>query len=543
MSSQSNPVRKASGGRTPLFNELRRLLALAALANRAGGPREDELPELHREKAISRRESLRELGTAFGAAAVVRRKPQAASVTRPPARSSGRSSPVAPQIAVVGGGIAGLRATYALKKAGVAATLYTAEGKLGGRIQSVTNLVAPGVTTELGGEFIDSDHDDVLSLVSEFGLDLYDVASDPLPEAYFFRGRHHSAAEVIAAYRPLAARIAADADNVPDNVSYLRPDPFSAALDRISIEEYLLRAGVSGWLFDLIGSAYLNEDGMDIGNQSSLNLVTTIGTDLRQGFHALGSSDERYKVKGGNARIIDGLSARVADRVSFGQILEAINPQGTGYRLTFASPNGPSRDVYADFVILALPFSFLRSIWIGVPMPSIKQRVIRELGYGTNTKLLLGTTARPWRTAGYGGNLFTDLSLSSGWDHSRGQSTGAGGYTIFQGGSAGIKAGEGTSDQLVAEFLPGLDHVFPGTAAHFNGRTARACWPNQPFARGSYSDYAVGQYVGLGGAQALPVGNLYFAGEHCDHPDLGYMNGAARTGLAAANAVLSRVRH
>src|SRR5205807_10327624 len=141
----------------------------------------------------------------------------------------------------------------------------------------------------------------------------------------------------------------------------------------------------------------VNEDGQDLGIQSSLDLILVIGTDLSQGFQVYGTSDQRFKVAGGNAQVVQHLAARVADRIEPGHALEAIRPRGSGYLLTFFTTGAAVSEVYADLVILALPFSVLRHVAIGVSLPAIKQRVIRELGYGTNTKLLLGTRGRPWR--------------------------------------------------------------------------------------------------------------------------------------------------
>ena len=39
----------------------------------------------------------------------------------------------------------------------------------------------------------------------------------------------------------------------------------------------------------------------------------------------------------------------------------------------------------------------------------------------------------------------------------------------------------------------------------------------------------------------MPVGNLFFAGEHCSYDFQGYMNGAAQSGADAAKAVMAEV--
>ena len=71
-----------------------------------------------------------------------------------------------------------------------------------------------GLFTELGGEFIDSDHEDILGLMKEFNLETIDMFEETTPrvkkDTYFFNGRHYTEAQVVRAMVPLCAKIAAD---------------------------------------------------------------------------------------------------------------------------------------------------------------------------------------------------------------------------------------------------------------------------------------------------------------------------------------------
>ncbi|MGQ0645243.1 MAG: FAD-dependent oxidoreductase, partial [Elusimicrobiota bacterium] len=58
------------------------------------------------------------------------------------------------------------------------------------------------------------------------------------------------------------------------------------------------------------------------------------------------------------------------------------------------------------------------------------------------------------------------------------------------------------------------------------------------FSRGSYACYTPGLWTSLAGAEGEPVGNLFFAGEHCSSEFQAYMNGGAETGRKAAEAIL-----
>ena len=508
--------------RTPLLQDLRRAFQRARLANAAEAPA--PTPPLSR----------RGLMRAAGAALV-----SYAAAQIPAAAASG-----GPRVAVVGAGIAGLNTTRLLRRAGLDVTLYEASDHIGGRIQTAYNRVAPGVYTELGGEFIDSVHADMLGLARLLGLSLIDTQAPSeagLQVAYYADGRLRTEAEVIAAFQPLAAIVDADVAQLSSTITYRSHSAFDAALDRTPLSEYLSRSVTTDWLFKVLEAAYVNEYGLNLADQSSLNFVETIGTDTSAGFQVYGQSDQRYKTQGGNHQIVAGLAGLVADRIVLGHRLEALAPAGGGYGLTFATDGG-ARDVRADFVVLCLPFTILRGVDVRVPLPPVKRAAIQTLGYGANAKLVLGFQGRPWRAQGFDGNSYADQPYQSGWDSSREQPTPYGGYTIFPGGTKALDLGGGTADDQARRLLPGLGRVFPDVRDAWLGTALRVFWPADPFVRASYAAYTPGQWTGLRGAERETVGGLYFAGEHTSLDWQGYMNGGAESGRRAAQSLIHRLK-
>ena len=89
--------------------------------------------------------------------------------------------------------------------------------------------------------------------------------------------------------------------------------------------------------------------------------------------------------------------------------------------------------------------------------------------------------------------------------------------------------------------MPGVERAFPGSTRERNGKVSRIHWPTFPWTKGSYSCYKPGQWTTIAGSEGLPVGNLFFAGEHCSYDFQGYMNGAAQSGADTAKAVMSKV--
>ena len=69
-------------------------------------------------------------------------------------------------------------------------------------------------------------------------------------------------------------------------------------------------------------------------------------------------------------------------------------------------------------------------------------------------------------------------------------------------------------------------------------------WPTNPLALGSYTCYMPGQFTTIAGLEGLPVGNVFFAGEHANsfYESQGFMEGAALSGVDVAAAILKTVR-
>lgn len=216
-------------GRTPLFRRLRRALAMARGANSSHTRTKEYVDRAVFERSVSRRQFL-ELGASVSAVASF---PMLACSAKHPEPSGG------PRIAVVGAGIAGLTAAYRLGQGGLRAKVFDSWNRVGGRIFTARNMWADDQLTELGGELIDTDHTVLRGLTEELGLTLDPILETPgsgiRQDTWFFDGRNVSDAEIVDAFRPVALRLQADADNEEDEGEFARIDELglSAYLDSI----------------------------------------------------------------------------------------------------------------------------------------------------------------------------------------------------------------------------------------------------------------------------------------------------------------------
>lgn len=520
--------------RTPLVSALRRAFQQALEAER----RQTDTREIVEEQEAFHRSRRRFIENAGKAALVGGLLPAGAP--------SMLNRALQPKIVIVGGGMSGLAALHTLRKHGLDATIYESSNRTGGRIFTVNNAMGDGTWTEFGGEFIDTDHRDMWDLAREFKLELVDFeqASEAklAKEAFFFEGKHHTHTQVVEAFRSFAPHMKADIDKLPDDISYETTDAFTRQLDNISLSKYLTQAGASGWIKKLIEVAYESEYGLSTYAQSSLNLLLLMSPDTDHNeFKMFGSSDERYKIKGGNQRIPDALARQYASNIQTARALESIRQQGTQYALHFS---GKSDVVMADYVIVTVPFPILRNLDVQIGMSPEKRRCIDKLGFGTNAKLMLGMQSHFWRGQGFTGLCYSDTGIPNGWDNTQLQNHDdqTGGLSILFGGSSGVKVGRGSVTQQKDKYLKKWDKIYPGAMQQFNGKMARMHWPSYPHACCSYVCPTKGQYTSLVGLEAQPVGNVFFAGEHCGGAFAGFMNGAAQSGREAAEAIVAKLK-
>ena len=437
-------------------------------------------------------------------------------------------------IAIIGAGIAGLNAAYQLKKLGLTSTVYEASGRTGGRMFTLKNYFGNNLTTDLGGEFVDANHEDILQLVKELGLECYDLRTDKFDkEVLYFNGQAYSENDLTVALQPYAAQLAKDIVGLPEELNYKNALKIEL-LDNQSVKEYLTAIGISGWLYNFLDVMLSREYGMEIEEQSALNFLIML--DKTGGFYG---EHEIYKIKGGSQHLTDAIYAKVKDRVKLKHELLAIKEQNNQYHLRFKN-NNTSINIKADYLILALPYSILRKIKIDVPMPEGKRKCIAEFGYGNSSKFIMGMKNKPWRAGNKQGYTFTDELFGCGWDSTHMQHDEQASFTVFGGGKSADIIFESSQEKLVQNFIPGINKIFTGADKIVADKQIKICWAKQPFAKAGYTSFKKGQYSTIVGWEAAPIDNIYFAGEHVSGQFQGFMNGAAETGKKAAEQIAAK---
>jgi monoamine oxidase len=532
------------------FRRLRKIVAAADFCERRQLSTREGVEEFSARGAqyrLSRREFIAGAGKLAVGAAIAGVAPLARAVAAP-----------APQrpitVGIVGAGLAGLACAYELQRRGVAATLFDANDRVGGRCWSLRDFF-PGQVAERGGEFIDTPHKTLLGYINEFQLAVEDVDKQPGEVFYYFNGEHYPESRVVDEYRAFVPAMRRDLRTLSGEPTAANHTPADELLDRISLKQYLDSRDAGPLIKSVIEQAYKAEYGLEIDEQSCLNFLLFIHADRRSKFTPFGIfSDERYHVISGNDRIAEGLRDRLAGQIQLGMRLVGVVKTAAGrIELSFGQGAGTKHATF-EAVVLALPFATLREVDLhdSLGLPDSKINAIQSLGYGTNAKMMIGFNGRPWVSLGSNGEAYSDLAHHQlTWEtNPLGAGTNRGVLTDYSSGRRGETLNPNNVQNEANLFLQDLDNVFPGALASARRGANRRIlahlehWPSNPLTQGSYTCYLPGQFTTIAGNEGTPVGNLYFAGEHANsfYEWQGFMEGAALSGIQAAEQIFQDVK-
>jgi monoamine oxidase len=172
-----------------------------------------------------------------------------------------------------------------LQQHGAKPVLFEASNRWGGRMFTMYDFYK-GMFVELGGEFVDSNHEDLHTLAKEVGVEMQDLTTEGGEELYFFKGQFHTPRDMVdpekksGAFAPIAKQIAKDAAKLTDK--HDNWTKYATKLDNTSIKAYLdqFRGKADDWAIDLLDVAYNIEFGLLTEDQSSLAMVDFITTDM-----------------------------------------------------------------------------------------------------------------------------------------------------------------------------------------------------------------------------------------------------------------------
>ena len=432
-------------------------------------------------------------------------------------------------VAVLGAGLAGLSAARDLALGGADVVVLEARDRPGGRVEAVE--LAPGVSVQAGGEVIGSEHRAYRELVEELGLTIEpSYVVDPgemswgLHEGVFVGDElpWMSAAERADAARVERsfARLAASVD--PD-------DPWShpeaRRLDSLSLGDWLRSEGASPAVLRRheLASLSLACDSPD--RTSLLAELRKHATLAGDGFYDL-EAWEGLRVAEGSAAVALRMASELGERVRYGAVVVSVSVErGGGVRVVLSS----GEELRAETVVCALPAGPLRSVRVS-GLSDERLASLHAQRHALAAKVVVAYDEPFWQRAGQNGLAESEWLFGSTWPQRPGVlsllvpperlsalSGRAGGRAPRGGARAGWRAVRGSRRWR-----------------RWRCSSGRGGWTRSP--RATSPCGPPGTCSGSGRCTGTHEPPFYVAGS--DHWVAGYMEGAVRTGRAAARAAL-----
>jgi monoamine oxidase len=445
------------------------------------------------------------------------------------------------RVVVVGAGLAGLAAARRLVAGGHDATVVEARDRVGGRTEGL--LLDDGTPLELGGQWIGEGHTRMTELARELGLATFRTWNDEgqlLLELGGRRSRLKPSKGAAPRLSPFAladlaqgmlrfTRLAARTD-----VEQPWRTPGAGGLDSQTFGTWIrrnLRTRAGRAYFQVVCEAVWAAEPGDISllhalfyAHSNADLETLVSVDR-------GAQQDR--VTGGSVRVAEEMAAALGDRVVLGKPARRIEYDSQWVRVIAGDGSAHG----GDAAIVALPPTLAGRLEYDPPLPSWRDQLTQRMPAGSVIKAFAVYPEPFWRKDGLNGQAAADTGpVKVTFDNS--PPSGKPGVLMgfIEGQEARVWARRSEADRRKA-VLGSFARYF-GAAAASPGQYVERDWMAQEYTRGCYgAHFAPGVWTSYGEAWRAPVGRIHWAGaEYAPHWN-GYMEGAVRSGEAAADAV------
>lgn len=418
-------------------------------------------------------------------------------------------------VAVVGGGLAGLSAARELGVSGRRVVVLEARDRLGGRAWFSSFA---GTEVEMGGGFVHRIQPFIWAELERYGLD---VVENPDPERIFQRhddGVEETGPEVFASFLASIDTLCEGARTLIPEATAIPSSEAAREADRLSLRQKLdaldLSPGERDRL-DALGSGLSSAPNDRAGFLPIAKSYALADYDA----DLMLESNGRWTIARGTRALVDAITADVAGDVRMRSVVHGISQTGSG--VTIVTDGG---DVSAAAAIVAVPLNTLGSIAFDPPLAPLKQEAAATGSVGLGVKV--------WAT-------LSDQYPSS-------FATGPDRYPLTYAQTEAVTA-DGRPLALAfgpsAERLPLTDHariaasieeMLPGAKVDQVGGHD---WVRDPYSRGTWAAYAPGTWLRWAPELGRPEGRIVFAGSDIAPGWGSYMDGAIETGLRAAREV------
>lgn len=462
-------------------------------------------------------------------------------------------------VAIVGGGLAGLVAARQLAAAGMRPLVVEARDRVGGRL--LNEEIGEGKVVEIGGQWIGPTQERIAALASGLGVatfPTYDEGREVLEMggkrttySDFDRVRPELLRDLSRAISPLAlidfeqarARLDRMARRVPLEAPWQAPK--ARLWDSQTFATWLrrnTRTAHARSLFELVTEAVWAAEPADV---SLLHVL--FYTRSGSGFNSLigtngGAQQDRFH--GGSQRIALLMAEQLgAERMRLGAPVRRIEHGGDGGVVVHAAGGtAGSVSVQAQRAIVAVPPTIAGRIDYDPPLPALRDQLTQRMPQGSVIKTMAIYDEPFWRREGLSGQGTSDVGPARvTFDNS--PPDGSPGVLL------GFLEGRFARHWATRPAAERREAILAGHARLFGPRAARPAafveriWAEEEWTRGCYGCLmTTGGWTEYGRALREPVGRLHWAGAETATVWNGYMDGAVSSGERAAAEVLAQIR-
>jgi len=431
-------------------------------------------------------------------------------------------------VIVLGAGLAGLTAARDLAAAGVDVVVVEARARPGGRVEQTQ--LADGRLLQLGGEVVGPSHRAYAGLVAELGLTIEDAFTAVPGEDTWVLADGKVIGEVEswlgpadwAAYQRIEAEFAALAATVDPEDPWGHPE--AARLDRLSIGAWLRDRGAPPSVVRAreLATLALAEESIE-----RTSLLSSLRKEAVAGAHGFYSYEvwECLKVAEGSATVPLRIAADLGHRIRYGAAAARVQVAAGGCTVTLAT----GERLGAGAVVCAMPVGPVRDLHVeGVS--DARMDSLRRQRHALAFKAVFAYERSFWVDAGQNGAAYFEAATLGGTWEQRDGIISALAPAERIGTWLATEPGR-IQDDLVGEMVAAF-----GPEAAEPQQVFLRRWATDPWAQGYITGWRPGDVTAVGPLHTTHEPPFYVCGS--DQWVCGYMEGAVRTGRAAAAAAL-----
>jgi monoamine oxidase len=449
-------------------------------------------------------------------------------------------------VAIVGGGFAGLSAARSLARAGKEVCVLEARDRVGGR--TFNHRVQKGVIAELGGEYVGPTQDRILALAKAVGVDTFKTYNEGSNVLYLGGKRSlYPAATGLSddpdfqqAFITAVTQLDPMAATVPVNAPWKAPR--AREWDAMTAADWAqanLTSANARKIFAVAWEALFGAEPRETSLLYALAYIATAGNEKTPGSVARllttggGAQDSRFV--GGSQRVAIEVAKRLGSQVVLGSPVSEIE-QHHG-RVIVTSKRFV---VEAEHVIVAVPPVLAARIDYSPKLPRGHRQLLRKIVPGHLIKWEAVYETPFWRGQGLSGQAVSDVGPANTTFDNSPPSGGPGIVFGFVGGDEARRFAKlskaGRRDAVLGNFV-----TFFGDESRSPRDSFEMDWTQEAWTRGCPVGHTgKGVLRKYGPLLRKPVGRIHWAGTERATYWNGYMDGAVRSGEAAAKQVLGR---